>query len=518
MTTATALDPTTLPDDIEALKKIILQYDQQLQESKQKLQDRDQYVLRLQHMLAQLRRWQFGTKAERIPEGQLIFPFYGTLETVPAPPGDENRAPRARRRPKRGGYRVIPKDIPQKIVVVDLPPDQRLCPDCHHERILMGYEETKQLDFNPASFFELVTRRAKYACKPCEGHLQTAPLPVPAGPIERGLPGFGLLAQVIIAKFCDHIPLYRQTRIYARQGVEIPRSTLCGWVGHGMRLLDPIVGAIVKDILLSRIIGTDDTVVRLLVPGLGRTAQARLWSYLGDAHHNQVAYEFTPNRKEEHPLRFLENFRGLVQADAYKGYDKLFVEGSGREELGCMTHMRRYFFEARDTDPERGGTALGFVRMLYAVEAVAAPMTPQERVALRREKSLPILTSLKAWMDQEAIKVLPQSPIGAAFHYAIAQWKALTRYVDEGEASIDNNAVERSLRGVVVGRKNYLFMGSEEGGRWAATAYSLIESCKLNGVEPYRYLKDVLRRVWIHPQSRIEELMPRLWKPPPDGP
>lgn len=175
MTTATALDPATLPDDPETLKKIILQFDQQLQERDRQLQDRYQYVLRLQHMLAQLRRWQFGTKAERIPEGQLIFPFYGTLETVPAPTGGENRAPRARRRPKRGGYRVIPKDLPQKIVVVDLPPDQKPCSDCHQERTLIGYDETRQLDFNPASFFELVTRRAKYACKPCEGHLRTAP-------------------------------------------------------------------------------------------------------------------------------------------------------------------------------------------------------------------------------------------------------------------------------------------------------------------------------------------------------
>jgi transposase len=509
MTTATALDPTTLPDDPSTLKKMLL-------EITEKLQQREGYIQRLQHLLARFRRWQFGAKSERVPDGQQIFDFYGTLEPVKTKEDRPEAAPRARTRPKRGGYRVIPKDLPQKVVTVDLEEHEKNCPRCGALRRLIGYEETRQLDHQPASFFEIVTRRAKYACDPCEGHLQTAPLPVPLGPIEKGLPGFGLLAQVLVAKYCDHLPLYRQSKIYLRHGVEIPRSTLCNWVGQAVLLLEPIVKAMREDVLLSRIVGTDDTVVRMLVPGLGRTVQARLWGYLGDPMHNQMVYEFTPDRKQEHPIAFLENFKGKIQADAYKGYDRLFLPGSERTELGCWAHDRRYWFDARDTDPQRASVALGYIRLLYQVEAEAAPLTPAQRLALRRGKSLPILEDFKKWLDQESYKVLPQSPIGEAFHYTHAQWEALIRYVEDGEASIDNNAVERGLRGVAIGRKNFLFAGSEAGGRWMAVAYSLIESCKLNGVDPHRYLKDVLRRVWTHPSSKIDQLMPRLWKPPSD--
>lgn len=509
MTTVTTLDPATLPEDPQTLKKMLLEY-------AGKLQDREGYIQRLQHLLARFRRWQFGQKSERIAEGQQIFEFYGTVEAEKLAEEKDEKVPRARQRPKRGGYRVIPKDIPQKVVTVDLSEHEKKCPKCGAVRRLIGYEESKQLDYQPASFFEVITRRAKYACAPCEGHLQTAPLPTPLGPIEKGLPGFGLLANVLVAKYCDHLPLYRQSRIYLRHGIEIPRSTLCNWVGQAVTLLDPIVEAMKRDVLLSRILRTDDTVVRMLVPGLGRTAQARLWGYLGDPLHNQVVYEFTPDRKQEHPLRFLANFKGSIQADAYKGYDRLFFPGSDRTELACWAHDRRYWFDARDTDPERASVALGYIRLLYAVEAEAAAMTSSDRVALRQQKALPVLEKFKKWLDPESLRILPQSPIGEAFRYTLAQWQALIRYVDDGDASIDNSAMERALRGVAIGRKNFLFAGSEAGGCWMAIAYSLIESCKLNGVEPYRYLKDVLRRVWTHPASKIDELMPRLWKPPPD--
>jgi transposase len=515
--TQAALDPATLPDDPDTLKKMVLEMAGQAQEFRRKIQDRDERIVLLEHFLKRFRRWQFGQKSEQIPEGQAIFGWYGDIVKEAEHSAEPERAPRARTRPKRGGYRVIPKDIPREVVTVDLPPEEKACPGCKTERTLIGWEESRQLDYHPASFFERIVRRAKYACLPCEKHVQTAPLPVAMGPIERGLPGYGLLAQVIISKYCDHTPLYRQSGIYGRHGVEIPRSTLCGWVGQAIPLLEPIVAAMRADILSSRILKTDDTVVNLQMKGLGRTAQARMWGYLGDAEHNQVVYEFSPDRKQEHPLRFLANYKGKVQADAYKGYDKLFLPGSEREELGCWAHTRRYFFDARDTDPERGGTALGYIRMLYEVEWASEKMDAAQRAALRRERSVPILKEFQAWLHREILNVLPQSPMGQAFHYALAQWTALTRYVDDGDADIDNNAMERRLRGIVIGRKNYLFMGSEAGGAWAAVAYSLIESCKLNGVEPYRYLKNVLRQVWTHPANRIEELMPRLWRPPPEG-
>lgn len=498
MTTSAMLDVNSLPDDPVVLKQTI--------------RDLHRYIENLHHAIHRLQRWQFGTKAERVPSGQLIFAFYGTLES--AKPETPAPAPRARRSPRRDGVRVLPPDLPQETTDLDLSPGEKACPGCGSERELIDWEITRFLDYHPASFFERVFRRAKYACLPCGRHLKTAPLPAPLGPIEKGLPGFGLVAHVVTSKYCDHIPLYRQSKIYARQGVEIPRSTLCDWVRQAVELLAPIAAAIALDVRRSRILRTDDTVVRLLVRGKGRTAQARLWGYLGDAHHNQVAYEFTPDRREEHAQRYLKDFRGLVQADAYKGYDKLFALGSGRIELGCMAHARRYFFDARDSDPERVGIAIGFIRILYEVEARAAPMSPEDRRDLRRRDAAPILKDFKDWLDVERFKmILPESPLGAAFQYALNQWDALTRYVEDGEASIDNNAMERALRGVAIGRKNYMFVGSQEGGRWAAVAYTLIESCKLNGVDPYRYLRDVLRRVWTHPASRIEELMPRLWKP-----
>lgn len=509
MIATTKPDPATFPNDPEILKRMLL-------ECLEKLNERDERLEALEVALRRFQRWQFGQKTERVPEGQLIFAWYGTV-VRDEDPSEPERAPRARRQPKRGGYRVIPKDLPRQVVVKDLPPDQKPCPECKAERTLIGYEETRQLDYTPASFFEFILRRAKYACLPCEGHLTTASLPVPVGPIEQGLPGFGLLAQVLVAKYCDHTPCYRQSLIYRRHGVQIPRQTLCDWVGQAAELLRPIVEAMKKDVLLSRILQTDDTVMRLWVPGLGRTLQARLWGYLGDAEHNQVVYEFTPDRKQEHPLRFLANYKGKVQADAYKGYDKLFLPGSEREELGCWAHARRHVYDARDTDPERGSTALGFIRLLYEVEWAAAGMDAAGRVALRRERSAPILRDFKAWLEAESLRILPQSPMGQAFHYIFAQWEALTRYVEEGEASIDNNAMEARLRGPVLGRRNYLFVGSEAGGHRAAVIYSLIESCKLSGVDPYRYLKDVLRQVWIHPAPRVAELMPRLWKPPPDS-
>lgn len=509
MTATATLDRAKLPNDPEILKDMLLEY-------VHKVQERDERLALVEVQLRRFRRWQFGQKTERVSEGQLIFAWHGTvvLEEVPNEP---ERAPRARRCATRGGYRVIPKDIPREVLTLDLPPDQRGCPGCGQERTLIGYEDSKQLDYHPASFFERILRRAKYACKPCEKHIATAPLPVPVGPIERGLPGFGLIAQIIVAKYCDHIPLYRQGRIYGRHGVEIPRQTLCDWVGQTIPSLDPIVGAIQKDVLCSRILKTDDTVTRLLVRGLGRSVQARLWGYLGDQDHNQVVYEFTTDRKQEHPLKFLANYKGKVQADAYAGYDKLFLPGSEREELGCWAHARRHVYDARDTDPQRASVALGYIRMLYQVEWAAAGFSPAERAALRRDKSIPILKEFRTWLDQESLKLLPQSPMAQAFGYIIGQWQALIRYVHIGEASIDNNAMEQRLRGPVMGRRNYLFVGSEAGGHWAAVCYSIIESCRLNGVDPYRYLKDVLRRVWTHPQSRIEELMPRLWKPPPDG-
>ena len=511
MTAIATLDVASLPDDAKLLKTHLADYVQKYQEARR-------YAQSLELALTKVRRMHFGPKSERLPQGQEIFPFYGTLEASKpaATRSGEEEKPRAKRRPDRAGARVLPEDLPVKVVVVDLPEDQRTCSCCGKPKVLIGQEDSAQLDYEPGKFSKIVTRRNTYACpEACPGQVKTAPLPVPAAPIERGLPTAGLLAHVVQSKYGDSLPCYRQSVIYARSGILISRSTLCDWIRQVIELLEPIIQRIRKDVLESARITTDDTVVRLLVPKKGHAVQARLWGYLGDARHNQVFYEFTPDRKQEHPQRILQSFRGKIHADAYSGYNVLFEDGT-RTEIGCWCHTRRYFWEARDTDPERSSIALGFIRQLYAIEATGKDLAPDRRLELRCATSAPLVAEFKGWLDLEVMKVLPKSPMGEAIRYALGQWKALQRFLEDGEVPLDTNAIERLLRGVAISRKNFLFVASPEGGRWAAGAYTLIESCKINGVEPYAYLKDVLTRSWTHPQSQIDLLMPRLWKPPPD--
>lgn len=498
MATSATLERAILPDDPEVLKQMV--------------RERDRRIAQLEHYLVLMRRWQFGTRSERICEEQLLLGFAGKLESAPPPAAPP--LPATAPKPRRRGRRPIPPEIPRQITVHDVPEGERACPRCGRERQCIGHDETTRLEYKPAQFFQDVHLKKKYVCRPCEGEMVTAAGPALLGPTERGLPGPGLLAHVLVSKFADHIPLYRQSRIYERAGMSIPRSTLCDWEGQAVGLLRPIVGAMTKDVLSAGIVRTDDTVVRLLEPGVkrGRSRQARLWGYMGNG---QVVYQFTPTREQKWPLGFLKDFRGYVQADAYNGYDELFAAGSGRSELGCWAHARRYFVRAEETDPEMAKAAIDTIRLLYRIEEEGRDLSSTERAALRRQKAAPILEKFQTWLEHEALSLLPQSPMYEAVRYALKQWKALTRYVEVGEADIDNNAMERGLRGVALGRKNYLHFASEEGGGWGAVAYSLVESCKLNGVEPWAYLKDVLMRVWTHPADRIAELMPRRWKPPP---
>jgi transposase len=507
MAVTKTLDVASLPDDARLLKTRLAEYVQKYEEARR-------YAESLEHAITQLRRMHFGPRTERLQKGQQIFAFYGTLEASRPAAAKELGAEKvpAKRKPDRTGARILPKDLPERVIEIDLAEHEKTCTACGKAKVVIGQEESNQLDYEPGQFSKIVTRRKTYACpEACRGQVKTAPLPVPSGPIERGLPTASLLAHVIQAKYGDHVPCHRQSVIYARQGMPISRSTLCDWIRQVIDLLDPIIQRIRQDVLASARITTDDTVVRLLVPGKGYTVQGRLWGYLGDARHNQVFYEFSPDRRQEHPQRMFAAFRGKIHADAYSGYNVLFEDGT-RTEIGCWAHTRRHVWEARETDTERASVALGFIRELYAVEAEAARMDPPSRAALRQAKSAPLLREFKAWLDLEVLKVLPKSPIGEALRYALGQWTALGQYIEDGEIPMDTNAIERLLRGIAVGRRNYLFVGSSEGGRWAAGAYTLVESCKINGVEPYRYLKDVLLRIWTHPAGKIEDLMPRKWR------
>ena len=508
MNAATAPKLESLPDDPAVLKSIIA--------------DQARWIERLKHELFRLRRWPFGTKAERLPEGQQIFDFYGTLEEE-RKKAEEKAAsgpPPPPRGPRQGhGRRVIPPELPRREVVHDVPESDRKCDECGEVMVEFGRDVSEQLEYQPCQIYVIQNVYPKYACKnkAC-GMGPVAQAPAETIPVGRGLAGPGLMAHVLVSKYDDHLPLYRQSEIFGRQGLDLPRSTLGLWVGEAVELLRPLVGAMKEDILQSKVICTDDTPVRVLDPGAGRAHQGRFWAYLGDRAHRQVVFEFTMTREQKWAKEFLGDYAGYLQADAFKGYDQLFKEGRILE-VACWAHGRRYFFEAQETDRERALWALGQIGLLYDIEREAKEraLKPDEVRALRQERARPILERIRDWLEREAPRVLPKSPMGQAIHYARSQWKALQVYLQDGNLSIDNNAVENILRGVAVGRKNWLFLGSEGGGKWAAVLYSLIESCKRHGVNPWLYLKDVLVRVSTHPSRRILELTPRLWKPPPDS-
>jgi hypothetical protein len=312
-----------------------------------------------------------------------------------------------------------------------------------------------------------------------------------------------------VSKYDDHLPLYRQQEIFARQGVHLARQTLCGWTADAAELLSPLVTLMKGRVLLSKKIHTDDTPVPVLDPERQHTREARLWAYLGDEANPYVLFEYSPTHAEKYAIEFLKDYLGYLQSDAYTAYDKVRAI-----VVGCWAHARRYFFEAKTTEPERAAVALGFIGELYKVEELSKGKSAEARRALRQERSKKAVEELKKWMEREEFSVLPESSLGKAFTYVRNQWTRLNRYLDDGLLDIDNNAAERALRGIVVGKKNWLFAGSDQGGVHAAVLYSVIESAKRNGVEPLAYLTDLFRRIPTTRMSDLEKFLPDRWKPP----
>jgi transposase len=495
------VDIETLPDDNVALKDIVAQL--------------AGWNERLLVEVGRLRRHVFGQKSERLPDGQQIFGWYGTV-VEEAPPAPEKPAPPPESAKKKGhGRRVIPSDLPRQTILHDLSEEEKNCGKCGKKMRPFDWEISEQLEVEPARIFVLSHVRPKYGCADddCKGTIRIAP---PAtSPMDRGLAGPGLIASTIVDKFDDHLPCYRQSERWDRQGIEIARSTMCDWLRDSGEILRPIVLALKEDVLRSRVVHTDDTPVKVLVPGLDHAHQAYLWAYVGDAEHAAVFFQFTMTRQQEYPKAVLQDYEGYLQCDAYKGYDQLFVDpAKKRIEVGCNAHVRRRFYEAQEVDPKRSLLVIGWYRLLYAVEEEAREMTPEDRHRLRQEKSRPIMDRFKEWLEAEAPRVLPKGPMGQAIGYARGLGAALDRYLENPALSIDNNKVERILRGPATGRKNWLHMGREGGGETAAIHFSIVESCKAAGVNPYLYLKDVLVRVSSHSAKRILELTPRFWKPP----
>jgi transposase len=495
-----------LPQDPELLRQMVLHLLDDLDAKERKLQ-------RVLNTLAKMLRWRYGSKRERVDENQLFLFAAGIVETnqdvSPAEPAPSSSPKVARR---GHGRKSLPAHLERRPVRYDLPEGERQCPHCQAALQLIGEEKSERLEYVPASLHVLEEIRPKYACpKGCT--VITAEKPMQ--PIEKGLPGPGLLAHVVVSKYGDHLPLYRQEQIFQRQRVDLSRSTLCGWTRRSADLLEPLYEEMKSRVLSSKAVQTDDTPVAVLDPELPRTRTGRIWTYVGDSLHPFTVYDYTPDRSRDGPDRFLEEFSGYLQADAYSGYDALYKDPKrGITEVACWAHCRRRFFEAQETDLMRSMVLLAYIRLLYEVERQARDLALDSagRLALRREKSLPMLTDIEAYLRREQVQVLPKSPIGEAIGYALHHWQALLRYTQDGDLEIDNNGAERSLRGVAVGRKNWGFFGSDQGGHTAAVLTSFVTTCKRLHVDPFAYLRDVLDRISAHPLNRLAELLPDQWK------
>ena len=467
-----------------------------------------------------LARQVFGRRSERDDDEGGYGPLFEDLEhPEPPPPPHVDEAPddeegfedrQRARKPRRRGAPRLPKDI-RRVVEEIAPSDEELACSCGEQRDIIGYEETEKLEYVPAHFVLRVIRRPKLACKRHEEAGVKTP-ELPAQVIDKGLASASVLAQVVTAKFRDHLPLYRQARIYQREGVDIPQSTLVDWVRQAHELLAPIVDAIRLNVLSSGYVSTDDTSVTLLTKQSPKgSKRAHFWAYLGE-QPGDVVFDFTPGRGGEGPKRMLAGYKGYLQADAYSVYDTFFESGDVTE-VGCMAHARRKFFDAKDAAPDYAKPVLAAMRRLYSVEreCKAAGLSPDQRLAKRLAESKEMFTKLRDWLAELKTRVLPKSPIGKAVKYFDNHSVALGRFLEDGRLEIDNNRCERAMRQVAVGRKNWMFAGSEAGGLRAATLYSLTVSCWELGIDPFAYLADVLQRVNSTPASQIASLTPRGW-------
>ena len=482
---------------------------------------------RLRHLLLRLKRMQFGAKSERLPEEQLQLGLEDLEQAIARGEAEgEKRDPAlkreraARRRASRG---ALPAHLPR--VEVTLTPEDTACPCCRGAMAVIGHDSAERLDVIPAQFRVIVTRRPKLACRACAGTVVQAPAPTRL--IEGGLPTEALVAHVLVSRYADHLPLYRQAQIMARQGIELERSTLAFWVGYAAAEIAPVVSRLKEILLSSARVFADETTVPVLDPGRGRTKTGYFWAVArddrpwGGADPPAVVYSYAPGRGQEHNDRLLGAYRGILQCDGYATYKKLADPARDGRAGGdaavtlvfCWAHVRRGFYDLAKAGAAPIATeALKRIAALYRIEAEVRGQAPAQRLAARWERSRPLVLELRAWFEQQLAKLPGRGPTAGAIRYALNHWDGLVRFLDDGRIEPDTNTVERAIRPVKLSRKNALFAGSDEGGaNWAHIA-SLVETCKLNGVDPQVYLRDLLTRLvggW--PQARVDELMPWHW-------
>ncbi|MDP2652375.1 MAG: IS66 family transposase [bacterium] len=465
----------------------------------------------LREQLALLKKALFGPRSEKIQSDHPQLPFLG-MEEVHEPEevvvaDDEGARPKRERRKTPHGRKPLPAHLPRERVEHHPPKEDCTC-KCGDAMKPCGEDITEELEYIPASFRVKEHARIRYACRRCqEKPVQLAALP---RPIEKGRPGPGLIAHVLTSKYADHIPLNRQSQIMAREGVDIARSTLCDWVADGYDRLGPLLRGLKHSILQSRVVGNDDTkiIMQLNHRGGGRKT-CYLWSSTGD--RKEVYFDFTTGRGREGPTKFFGNYQGTIVVDGYGGYNELFSK-KGVREAGCWAHARRYFVDAMRSDPDKGSWVVSEISELYGIEKKIRELRAEEKVAIREKESKPILAGLFEKLEAWKIDALPKSAWGKAVNYALNRKEALLVFARDGEVPIDNNATERTIRNIAVGRKNWLFTGSVEGGKRAAGIYSLIGTCKLQGIDPWEYLRDVLERAPHLNDEELAKLIPRLWK------
>jgi transposase len=525
--------PSSLPDDIDALKALLTQRDGEVQQLRdtvatleRALTVRAVEIEQLKLQLAKLKRMQFGRKSEKLD--RKIEQLETRLEDLIAEDSaSEQKATLTASNMRKVARQPLPEHLPREDHVIE-PPDQA-CSECGGKLKPLGEDVSEQLEIIDSASKVIRHIRRKKACACCDHIVQA---PAPSRPIERGIAGPGLLAQILVAKFADHQPLYRQAAIYARAGVDLDRSTMARWVGACGALMRPLVDALQQYILRPGKVHSDDTPMPVLSPGNGQTKTGRLWVYVRDDRRaGSVAasaawFAYTPNRQGQHPQSHLANFRGVLQADAFAGYDKIFADDRVREaacmaharrkvhdlhvrEAACMAHARRkvhdlHVRKATVTTTE----ALRRIGELYAIEEQIRGQVPDERRRIRQAQARPLLDNFEVWLRARLLTLSTQSDTTKAINYMLNQWEALRYYCDDGTAEIDNNIAENALRTCCLGRKNSLFLGADSGGERAATMYSLIVSAKLNGIDPQAYLRHVLTHIADYPVNRVADLLP----------
>jgi transposase len=510
----------SLPNDVESLKQLLHAAHDQVQSLSAQLQSRNVLIEQLKLQLAKLKRMKFGRSSEQLDAqiAQLELSLEELEANGAVAPRVAGSAAHAATKPTR---QALPEQLPREAHVHEPVTGTCECPKCGGTLRAIGEDVSEVLEYVPQHWKVHRHVRPKYTCASCESFVQAS---APSRPIERSYAGPGLLAHVVVSKYCDHQPLYRQSQIYARSGVELDRATLAEWVGSVSTLVAPLIDALGEYVMGAQKLHADDTPIPVLAPGTGKTKTGRLWTYVrddqpaGSTDPPAVLFRYSPDRKGERPREHLKEFRGILQADGYAGFQGLYDrQHEPLIEAACWAHARRKFFDIHAaTDSPIALEALDRIGALYKIEAEIRGRSAEQRRSIRQAHALPLLNDLHRWLHATVRKLSKKSALAGAISYSLSRWSSLMRYCEDGRIEIDNNAAERALRAVALGRKNFLFAGSDGGGDRAAAFYSLIGTAKLNGLDPEAYLREVFTRIADHPINRIEELLP--WNLAPSTP